>query len=159
MGEQALVSLGELLGQNSRLRHDRNKAGVAGPTRQDMHVQVVIDPRAGHSAQVETEIESIRMVFVLQRSLTPLGHDEKIVKLLFGSIAEEGDVPVGDDQHVPGRVGKEVQDDEQRSAAEEEEVLPVLFARGDYAAENATGVSVIDPGYIVITPGRPQSVH
>ena len=44
------------------------RIGVAGPTRDDMKMQVLFDPRAGDPSEVQTDEETLRMQDLLEDS-------------------------------------------------------------------------------------------
>src|SRR5206468_10390659 len=65
IGPQARVGPGELFGKDPRLRDDGDEVGVAGPAGQDMHVNVVRHSGARGAADVEPEVEPVRVVLRL----------------------------------------------------------------------------------------------
>jgi hypothetical protein len=160
MRPQALVGAGELFGQDPCFRQGGNEVRVSRPPGQDMHVQVVIDSGTGSPADVESEVETIRVILALQRRFTSLSHLEKSVELAFFGAAKRWNVPVGNDQEVSDRIGEQVQDDKQCRPTKEDEIgLILFFPLGKDPAEDTASVGRIDAADIVKAPRRPQAVH
>src|SRR5207249_9072252 len=98
IGPQARVGPGELFGKDPGLRDDGDEVGVAGPAGQDMHVNVVRHSGARGAADVEPEVEPVRVVLRLEGTLTALRQRDQLAELALVEVGQPGDVAAGHDE-------------------------------------------------------------
>src|SRR5579862_187177 len=66
-GSQPLRGIGDRLGQHARFANHGNEARVAGPPRDEMDVHVIDYARAGGTAEVDADVDTLGLVRLRQR--------------------------------------------------------------------------------------------
>ena len=89
-----------------------HEVGVAGPARQDVHVEVFGDSGSGGASEIHADVEALRAVGLAQSRLAELGEVHHLVRHLFRRGVEVGQVRVRDDERVAADVRVEVEYDE-----------------------------------------------
>lgn len=70
---QFLVSRSQVFGNRARLPDGGHEIYVADPARQNVHVEVFGDARAGGFAEVHSEVDGVWLVNVANRGLAAFG--------------------------------------------------------------------------------------
>ena len=111
-----------------------------------MPVKMAGQAGAGHTAQVEADIEALRLHAALDEA-TPAGEAVLKVKELFiREVGERRSVVEGSHKEMAIGVGKAVDHDDARSGAVEHTELPVVVRRGSCRpAEEAIVISARSP--------------
>jgi len=96
-----------------------------------MHVKVIRDARAGAAAQVQSDVQSIRMVDCAQVFFALPGQAHHFEQRFFRQFLQCGDVLIRDYHHVAVGVWKAVEDDEiVLRPMDDQSLLSVGTARG-----------------------------
>ena len=78
------------------------------PAGHDMEVKMPGHPGPGALSQIESDIESVRMVHRLNDALEVPSGEKNLGELLVSGFAKRGNVPLCNDQEVPGGIRKTV---------------------------------------------------
>src|ERR1700733_2427603 len=124
------VSCLEFFGLDASFSYGSHEICIAGPARQDVKMQMPGHARSGCAPKIHSEIVALRMIDPFE------GRLDLFRERLGIGCREIGDVNVGDDHDVAGRVRKPIQDDEILFAAKND-VGAGIIACGDRIAENA----------------------
>ena len=79
--------LPQLLRQDADFADDRHEVGVAGPSRHEVHVEVIHDARSGRAAEVDADVDALRLIRLRQRALGVLREAHHLDQLFVASSA------------------------------------------------------------------------
>jgi len=119
------VSNGEFFGQNSCFGCYSHEVCVANPSGHHVQVIVLADPRAGAMPQIDSDIETFRLIEFPQRVDTTLSERHHLGDLRRIGIFVPGGMDVWRDHEVPGRIRKKIQDYEIQRPAMDDEALSI----------------------------------
>jgi len=71
IGAEFVEGCFEIFGKNSGFSNNCHEIGIAYPPRHNVHVKVMLDARTGTSSEIHSDIETIRLVGLLERELAP----------------------------------------------------------------------------------------
>lgn len=179
-----LPGCAQIFRKHPRLRHRRHEVGIANPPRHRMHVQMSGNARSRRLAQVQSEIEPMRPVKLLQRALRQLREDHQFVRRIGVEFGDAIEVRVGHHHHVPRRVRVRIEADETGFTAPDQpsrflsivgihSVLNGVIDAGNQVAEDAVQVPrprvqarghtgprrSIRRRYICKSPRTPELIH
>src|SRR5437879_3398054 len=105
-GAKSPGSLEQMLRQYLHVREHGHEARVAVPARDNVQMDVVLDPGAGNTADVPAEVEAVRRVLGTERVECARREAMHLGRLRIGERAEVIGVPLRGNEHMPGRVGE-----------------------------------------------------
>ena len=115
-GTEARRRGGQVFGQHPRLADDGHEVGVAVPARHQVHVQVIEDAGAGRTAEIDPDVDALRLVRLASATLSARCVSSAIS---FNSSAVSSrsrrDVAARHDHQVAVVVGIQVEDDVARA--------------------------------------------
>ena len=125
VGEKALIGPGQFLRQDASFGDDRDEIRVAGPARQDVHMEVVSHAGAGGASEVKPHIVAVGPVLDLEGPFAPLSDVQEFMQFFRPGVAQKRDVAVGRYEYVAGRIGEEIQECERILAAVKDKIILV----------------------------------
>ncbi len=130
-----------------------NKVGVAFPARNDMEMQMTGNTSSRTFPHIESYIEAIGLVYLLQNLLALTGQGQHLSQFGAGCVGECGHMPVGNHQQVACRVGESIQNKEGVLLAKKNETLPILIRGGKKAKDTVRFLAT--RGEVMEAPGSP----
>lgn len=143
----------QIFGDDPALPDDGNKVSVSFPARDNMKMQMPGNAGPRTLPQVESHIEPIGLVDLLQNLLTPAGQVHDFVPFRSRCIGEGGYMPVGNDHQVACGVGESIQNEEGVLLAKQDETLAILISGGKEAKDAVRFLAT--RGEVVEAPGSP----
>jgi hypothetical protein len=134
-----------------------NKVGVAFPAGNDMEMQMTGNTSPRTFPHIESYIEAIGLVDLLQNLLAPAGQGHHLSQFRACRVGECSHMPVGNHQQVACRVGESIQNKEGVLLAKKNETLPILI-RGGKKAKNTVRF-LATRGEVMEAPGSPKVIH
>jgi hypothetical protein len=135
----------------------RHEVRVAVPSRHDVEVEMVEDAGAGRFAEIQPEVEPVRLVDGGEGAFHALRERHHLAQFLRLERAEFAGVAVRYDHDVPVVVGEFVENDERTPSPVDDERMAVNVR--ERVAEDAPGVRPGRRGHVGQPPGREQPIH
>jgi hypothetical protein len=132
-----------------------DKIGVAVPSRDNVNMQMVRQPRPGAPAEVHTYIETVRLYRKCKRLLSIPCQLCHFKKLFVAGLVEIGDMTVWRYKKVPIIVRKSVEHRDAVFCPPQDKIAAVIL-RGPDVSANETFVLVGKTLYIADSPRRPE---
>jgi len=123
---EALVGRREIFGEDSRLTYYRNEIGIAHPPGYYVNMDMIGYTGSGSSTEVQTNIESVRVVLFVENRLGSLGQFEHLRSSLLVESSERCCVFVWNNHQVAACIWKQVEHDEDQASSVEYEVGGVV---------------------------------
>ena len=146
------------MGDDADVAEDGHEVDVAVPAGDDVGVDVAGDAGAGDFADVDADVEALRIHGTFEGVLAEHEEFHDFGALFGGAFGERGGVPVGGDEEVAVDIGIFVEHQEAVRGAGEDEVCVVLVWGFGGAAEEAVFGAVGDGLDVVESPGGVKGV-
>ena len=132
--KELVIGALHMFGDHPHFAQYGHKMRIPNPSRDDMEVEMFLNPRAGDLSYVHADIKTLRPEGFLETLHRPLRHFHEVKGFFIGKFGDGVDMPVRDHHEVAVVVGIEVHHHKAHGAPVKDEVVPVrildlLFAK------------------------------
>ena len=125
----------ERFGHHHGVRQDRHEVRVAQPARDDVYMQVPQNAGARDLAEVEADVEPVRLHHARERILTAPRELHQVSEFLVGQPVQVRSLPVRHNQEMPSVVGISIEDSKARAIARNDVIGLVIVGLSDPGEE------------------------
>jgi hypothetical protein len=154
---EAVVERFEGLGEDAGVGNDGHEIGIAGPTGNDVNVEVVGDACARDGTDVDAEIETLGFDDFAQEGLGEESQPPKFEHLGGLQFFEGGDFAVGAGHEMAAGIGVFVENEEGRFRSSDDEVRFFLLGRGGSSGKEEVRLVAVFGLVVLDTPRAPES--
>src|SRR5436190_8042126 len=144
---------------HARLRNGRHKIHVTCPARHHMDVQVLLNARARHAAQIHADIEPVWLHRLRQRLFTAPHERHQLEQFVFGQIIEIWNLAVRQDHEMPAVIRMVIQHREAGLPARDHIIGLIVIRLGNAGENGAAARERFRPEDVLDAPRRVQGFH
>ncbi len=148
-----------MLRYNTHIGKYRHEIGITGPTRHNMHMQMVRHAGTCNLAKIDTHIETLGFQTFLHDHTTFPQHPEHLILLFRGHVEDIGNMSIGSDEKMAVCVGKLIHDHKGMLPAPENQSLGILPLYITHTKDATVFGLLIFAFKIGHAPWRPEMLH
>lgn len=154
-----VVSRFQRIRDHLRSREDRHEIRISSPPRHHMKMHMPRNSCSTGSAQIQTDVETVRVEGLSKQPQSDVKQLEKIESLLVFEVLEGRDVAIRDQHEVTIRVRVTIQKEETLTGSIKEKILFIFFREGTTIATKETSGGPSLAKDIGFPPRSPDPVH
>ena len=140
-------------------REDRHEIGVAVPARDNVDVEMIGDARAGGAAEIDSDVESVRLHHLGQGILAAPGQFDQIAQLLLRQPVQIGRSGVRHDEQMSAIVGIAIEHGETSAFAHDDIIGDIIAGLGDALEKPGRSGGRFGSQNVGNSPRRVQRFH